>query len=308
MPIAPPPRILEPSRPVIAREPSLTPPSITWLSAAGDELILTDESQGYLHTDGDRLGFGKAAVATQYDELATGGSKLRHRRRLSRTLAWTQHVLADTQAEMSERWDRLVAAFDHPDDKPGRLTITRFDGRARYVDARYVDGLEDEPRAFLDHTTTVRVLAADPYFYAVDPGVFDLQVAPLFYTFYPFYPLTVAPSQLDGSIDVTNPGDADADVVLRITGPAQAPTVRNETTGQEFRLTRSLLAGQVITVDAAAKTVVDDGGASWRRYVAFPGSTLWGLARGVNRIRVITSGATAATRVQGTFRTPYDTP
>lgn len=89
---------------------------------------------------------------------------------------------------------------------------------------------------------------------------------------------------------ITNPGDLPVYPVFTIEGPVVGPYVENTTTGKVFRLSAELTAGQVLTIDMDARTVLrDDGTNLYPTRVA--GSEMWAIEPGEN---VIEAGFTTA--------------
>jgi hypothetical protein len=84
-----------------------------------------------------------------------------------------------------------------------------------------------------------------------------------------------------GTVEVVNTGDEDAQARYVLRGPAQRPTVVNDTTGVEFRIARDLGLGDVLTVDTRSATVRLNGVSV---FVDFSGSFPL-IAPGPNTIR-----------------------
>lgn len=85
-----------------------------------------------------------------------------------------------------------------------------------------------------------------------------------------------------GSLVVTNRGTALTSPVWTITGPCEQPVIRNDSTGEWLAFGLTLLAGDNLVVDVAARTV-RLGGAS-RRSTLLPQSTWFGLPPGETTI------------------------
>jgi hypothetical protein len=82
-----------------------------------------------------------------------------------------------------------------------------------------------------------------------------------------------------GSLALTNAGTALAWPVWTITGPCNQPVIRNDSTGARLAFGLRLLAGDTLTVDVAARTVLLGGSAS-RRSALLPRSTWFGIPPG----------------------------
>lgn len=309
-PAPPPPSTDETPPPAPAPSPSVpaaVPKAVSWTSPRGDVIPLTDWARGWGQEWG-RSGLGVAPVEVRTDELAVG-ARFRGQRRLPRTLAWSQLVFGVDQADFDARLRALALAFHHDLGSswvPGRLTVQHFDGRSRYVDGFYLDGLEGAEEQSSWGMTWARLpirVQADPFWAATDEVVVSARAASVDRPFYgdTFYPLSLGSSQVLGDFDVVNPGDVDAAPVITVTGPGTAPVVRNVTTGKTLTFTRALLAGQQVVVDVAAGTILGPGG-SWRPHISFPGSALWSLVPGRNDLAVSMTGTSAASAVEVRFR------
>lgn len=86
-------------------------------------------------------------------------------------------------------------------------------------------------------------------------------------------PVTLSASVTAGQIQAINLGSADTRPVLRITGPVVAPMISGLLAdGQAFQLiySQTLQAGEVLTIDTDAHTVLLNGDASRRRFLSVP--------------------------------------
>jgi len=100
------------------------------------------------------------------------------------------------------------------------------------------------------------------------------------------YNIAYAASAPLGQLLVTNAGNAQMFPVLRVYGPGNNPKVYNFTTGQVIALTYSLSAGDWLTIDTLNRTVLLNDSSSRYSAVDFLNTTWWGLAPGVNDLRI----------------------
>lgn len=87
---------------------------------------------------------------------------------------------------------------------------------------------------------------------------------------------------------IVNDGTADAQLLMRIYGPCDDPSIENETVGRTLTFTGLTIdAGHFLEVDTRARTIRYDGNADDSRYdrLDFATSTWWALVPGVNTIR-----------------------
>lgn len=87
-----------------------------------------------------------------------------------------------------------------------------------------------------------------------------------------------------GSATAVNTGTAPAKPLLTIAGPCSNPTLYNDATGEKLGFALTLLAGDVLTIDCAARTVVQ--GSNTNKMAALTtGSKFWGLNPGSSTLR-----------------------
>jgi hypothetical protein len=140
----------------------------------------------------------------------------------------------------------------------------------------------------------VSLRAADPRFYADTPTSASYQpsTAGSGISFPISFPLTFTGAAAS-TMTVTNGGNFPTPPVWTITGPATAPAIRNETTGEQIVTTAALLAGETLTIDVAARTVTLLG-STLRPDLIDAAQTDWfELLAGANVIRLLGSGFAA---------------
>lgn len=108
--------------------------------------------------------------------------------------------------------------------------------------------------------------------------------------------LKLSSSQAYGTQQVTNPGSATAYLVWTITGPGSG-FVATGPNGEVFTWTGTLAAGESLTIDTKAGTVVDGTGAN-RYDLVGAAPRFWVLPPGDSTISVTMAGASATSRIQ----------
>lgn len=106
------------------------------------------------------------------------------------------------------------------------------------------------------------------------------------------FPLTFSTTTAT-ELFVTNSGNAKTPPTFTIRGPVAAPIIDNDTTGESFYINYTLGASDTIVVDMGARTVTLNG-ALRRDLVIVAGTTWFGLAPGVNALRLRGTGMAAA--------------
>lgn len=276
---------------------------VTWTGPNGDVIDLFHWQDGYGQSGGsDPTGFGSAEFEASWID-APVGSVFSTGRFLPRVLMWPQLVLGTDQPDFDAKLNRLRKAFYHGargELGPGRLTVRRFDGRVRWVDAYYLSGLADGPRSTALHwQTPIAVTAPVPFWRGatVDVPVYQLVRTPVPY--YPILPRHVEPDTVGGDYSVTNTGDVEVYSRVTLTGPF-ASGFTLSTAGRSLTLARQLLeSDQPLVVDMSARTA-RSGDTNWRPFIPF-GSSFFPLAPGANGLAVSVSGGSAATTMQVSF-------
>jgi hypothetical protein len=305
----------QPTTPSTPGGPRLAPKRITWTAPDGDELVLSDDSQGYRSMPG-RSGFGMVPREVLYDSLPGGGGILRNVHDQVRVLQIPLRVAGATQDEYLSRLRRLQRSVRHRrggEDVPGTITVALPDGSRRKIAAFYNGGLDDHTENMDDLLFTaqtfprVEFLALDPYWSGAAVG--DEWAGATGSTWFGTMPRRLSASQVLGDVTVTLPGDADAYPIWTITGPG-APTLTNTTTGRSlaFKPGSPIGAGRTVTIDTREDhlTVTDDLGADlYGSLEEFP--DMWTLEPGVNDLTVEMASATADTRVAFTATVRWQT-
>jgi len=94
------------------------------------------------------------------------------------------------------------------------------------------------------------------------------------------------------TFNVTNAGNYSTPALMRVTGPIDAPSVTNTTTGQTIYVDNvSLAGGEYIDIDTAAHTVTKNDGTNLYGKVRVPASFWWYLATGTNTLELRSASA-----------------
>lgn len=102
------------------------------------------------------------------------------------------------------------------------------------------------------------------------------------------YPVTYA-AKSGGALTVTNAGDSDTFPTVTFNGPLTSPLIVNQTTGASFQVNVTLLAGDVLVIDMANKTMLLNGSNAMKYFVVTntwmslqPGDNLIKLSSGIS--------------------------
>lgn len=206
---------------------------------------------------------------------------------------------------------RAAAVWFDPTRGAGTLRSTAPDGIVRQIVVRCMAGLDFDESDALSGTNarqTVLSLRADDPFWTDPADILNVfTIGQGQGSFFPWDGLfRLNASALFAEASISNDGDVDAWPVWTIIGPAVQPQLTNLTTGAILRLDLTLGAGDRVTIDTRpnVKSIVDGSGNNrfGRQSVE---SSLWPLARGVNRLRAELVGATDASSVQLAYRSRF---
>jgi hypothetical protein len=206
-----------------------------------------------------------------------------------RAVTLTITVSADAgSTQFASAVDALATAFAAPQAQENALTvqIPGVSGGARVrllvrprkvalpLPAEYFVGVAQavvelfatDPLKYSDAATTITVTVS------ASPGGF---VWPL------TWPLVWAGSH-SSSVVVTNSGNAPTSPLVRLWGPLTNPSITNVTTGRTVSLTLTIVTGDYVDIDFAARTVLLNGTAN--RYPDLNLAQWWTLAPGNSSI------------------------
>ncbi len=309
---------------VVARQ---TPGTMTatWIDPTGTEwpLTVTDIEPGWFTTFAV-AGWGATPIELVTDPHPRGGERVRYIRSKPRVIQWPLYVGGETHTEFVQRYRDIMRAFTMTTYKrtPGALVIARPNGQRRLIEAFYQQGFEGEAgENWLFAKPVVSLYCPDGYFADGETTTitrtFDMSTQKPFLA--PF--ITVSRNTVvddTGGRRVTtvaNSGDVEAWPQWTLTGPFDAFTTTNTTTGQRFRFAYTAAAGVrvVISTDPmmarAYATPGSTTGANVSRYIDWfnpAGTALWPLMPGNNLIDFQLDGAGVGTGVAMSWRPRYE--
>lgn len=280
-----------------------------WIAPDGTVVPLTDDNTAHFTLDAV-TGWGAAPVRIVTDPHPRGGSRVRHIQPQPRTIDWPIRVRGDTMMEFLAGWRYIVRMFTMTRYRgPGILRIYRPDGTAREIEAYYEGGFDGEPgQGWTWDTAVVSLYCEDPYWrdieatsdgrdhIAVDVDYFDDP-----------FPAISSGDDIDGATTINNPGEAEAWVTWTVTGPATALIATNNTTGESFELTYTLLDDETITMTTDPVTVRGPAGQVLTSALNWPGAQPWGLQPGDNDVEFVVTGASDGARIRWSYTARYET-
>jgi hypothetical protein len=148
--------------------------------------------------------------------------------------------------------------------------------------------------SFRKGNAVIELFATDPRIYDefATSNVIALPSAATGLTFDASAPFVFGSAGTGGTLNVLNQGNTPAPWFARIDGPVTDPTLTLAATGQQVRLVGTVNAGEFLSIDSLAPSVVLNGTASRYSWSAGPGSVWWELPVGTSAVQF---GATAGT-------------
>lgn len=287
-------------------------PVVTWTSADGQTITLTDPDMGFFIRPGHR-GFGMAPYELHTQtSAAVDGDRITGVRAAAREIMLPLHVYADGRPAAVARFHALVRSM-RPKRGDGTLTVAAANGQRRSIAARYVEGMEGREthgEAGPDWWNFGIVLHASQPYWRADQTHLQFQTAGPEQTFFPFGPdWPVTDSQVIGlDMTIPNPGDVEAYPLWRLHGPlASGAVFRNNEIGREWALGRDLAMGDVAVVDCRqrAQTAVLNGTINLWPDLS-DGAVLWPLAPGDNTVDMVVGGTTGETLIELDYTPRYE--
>ena len=243
-------------------------------------------------------GMGFPDVDTEWFEGAGDGAEWIGSRALPRELDLPLLIEGGSPAGVQELISRLARLFD-PSTGLTRLWLVR-DEEERFTDVvrvgggKWVSGKDSDGETWARTLITVR--AGDPFWTRQDASEFEVRIKAEGRGLLPkLMSLRLTSSQAMGERAVENPGDMRANPVWRVDGPGRNFTAISPI-GEVLRWTGALAAGETLTIDTKAGTVIDHTGANRYNLLA-PAPRFWSIEPGESTVSVTLDGATSDSRI-----------
>jgi hypothetical protein len=289
----------------------------TWTSADGQEFVIGDKTRNphvWIRKLNGR--HSKPEMDDNRDvKIGATGEIPRLSSLRGKTEAWEIVIDADTLVDQVAIRDAFINAFTDP--REGTMEIAthpNYEDGPYVYNARCLSADVPDEHGAMEHrpwarNATLTLRLSDPRYYenywreAVSSPLTPDNGLSLPVTL----PTTIsAPSFRPGTVTL-DAGEAPVDPIIEFTGPARAPSITNESTGQGiyFR-TLDLRAGQTVVIDFAARTVMLDGESirsqiTWAQSGWFD-ANVFGLKRGVNTLRYLAVGYGTGAQIKVRWR------
>lgn len=197
----------------------------------------------------------------------------------ARHLSITGWCYAPSELLLSDALDRLnaAAALD------STILIVTEGGRARSVSVRREDEVLHSRAGDLAFTWSIQLVATDPRKLGTPLiGSTTLPASSGGLTIPYTVPYSIDAVTVSGQVNLTNPGNETGPVILRIDGPCHGPSITHVASGISLTFSSSLVlaAGEWLTIDPEAKTVMANDQASRSTYITSRG--WFGFVPGAN--------------------------
>lgn len=270
------------------------------LTGANGDTIQFDNSS-YIITDGLK-GFGIPATTVRIQESATDGGIFRHTKRGIREVDMPIVIVGTDRADTETKMRRLSNALQNTLGA-ATLTATYANGDVYYLNVYYAGGGEtvfgqDGGLTFARWVVTLQ--APNPFWTSTTGNTFKVNAGNTGRGLLPKLSyMRVSSSQAIGTVTVANTaGDVPSFPVYTIYGPLTTLSIATGSTG--FTYNAAIAAGETITIDTAAGTVVDQAGVNkYANLGAAP--KLFAIPPGTTTITVNGTGATSASQIACTY-------
>lgn len=236
------------------------------------------------------------------------GENVRGVRANARDVVIPLHVWGPDRGACKARLQRLIAKLN-PQLGQGTLTFTEASGTSRSIGAYYSQGLEgddDDDRTGRTWLSAVLTFHAPRPFWEADGQFVQFDVGSSG-SFFPVLPLVVRNSQVLGSVQIQNLGDAECFPVWTVTGPCSSITLTNATTGKSLVISQALMTGETAVIDfrEGIKTAVLNGVTNLYPFISITSSAFWSLKPGLNNVTITLPGAGGTTTARMDYKPRY---
>lgn len=277
---------------------------MSWFDPTGVEYPMNGDAYLFLDNPG-RTGFKSLPpmVTTVLQVPLTDGDTPRFTLASPRPLSVHTLIKGSNQTDF-EAVRSLLQNGMNPKLGTGYFRCTRQDGTRRDINCKYLDGFAGDETWGVSSSVHTELLlgfiAHDPYFY--DTLATNLTfIATAATNFFPISPLRLSSTSIGAGFSIFNSGDVEAFPVFSIQGPGTNPLLTNTTTGKVLSATITLGAGQVLTIDTGAKTVLREDGSNQFSTLSLS-SVLWSLAVGQNALTLALGSAGAGSQISVSYK------
>lgn len=278
--------------------------TISLVGSNGDTIELA-ESGDFVLASGV-AGFGIPATSVRIDKSAGNGGTWRHTRRGVRDVDLPIVILGSDRGDVEAKLRRLARLLQDTAG-PTRIVANYSNGDALFLEAHYVGGAETQfgTDAGLEYCRwVIQMQAPQPFWESANSQSFTITGGNTGRGLLPqLTKLKVSSSQALGTVSVNSSADVEVYPVWTIRGPISNLVISNGE--QSFGFNATLNAGESVTIDTEAGTVIGDNGAN--RYALLSSAPkLFTFPTGTTLIQVNGTGATTDTYIRCDYALRYE--
>lgn len=273
------------------------------LKGANGDTITLDGNDSYILTKGVR-GFGIPVTSVRIADSAGDGGVWRNTKRGIRELDLPITIIGTDRQDTEDKLRRLALLLQDSDG-PTQIIASYSNGKQFVLEAHYTGGAETQFGDDANDTHVnwfITMQAPAPYWTSSVAQTFTVGTGNTGRGLLPaLTKMRLTSSQTLGTITVNNTdGDVPSYPIWTIYGPVTGLQIQNSGTGQGFTYSVPLTAGQTLTIDTGAGTIVDQTGVNKYSSLGYA-PKLFALPPGTTKIAVVGTAADANTKISCTY-------
>lgn len=278
--------------------------TISLVGSNGDTISLAESGDFILSTGVS--GFGIPATSVRIDQSAGNGGTWRHTRRGVRDVDLPIVILGSDRADVESKLRRLARLLQDGSG-PTRIVADYDNGDSLFLEAHYVGGADAQFGTDAGLTFcrwAIQLQAPQPFWESASSQAFTITGGSTGRGLLPqLTKLKVSSSQVLGTVSVTSSADVDVFPVWTIRGPISNLVISNGS--QSFGFNAPLNAGESITIDTEAGTVVGDNGSN--RYALLSAAPkFFTFPTGTTQIQVNGTDTSTSTYIRCEYALRYE--
>ena len=277
--------------------------TISLTGANGDSI--TFDTMNYILEQGVS-GFGRAPVKVRIDEAASDGGVFRFSKRGIREIDLPVMIVGTDRNDVETKSRRLARILDDSSGTGTIITVTYANGDSWFIEGHYVSGATSEggENGLINFNRWVLVFQCpNPFWTRTIPVTYTVNNSGTgrgLYSPNTMVNMKVASSQILGTVSIDNTvSDVSVQPTYVLTGPFDSATITQNGVG--FTYNAAVTAGNSVTVNTAAGTVVDQAGVN--KYANLSTAPrFFQIPAGISQVSMTAVNSTTATMLQLNFQ------